>query len=44
MFEPGDIIVDAGNTFYRDTQRREAALRESGIHFVGMGVEQMIMS
>ena len=38
LLEPGDIIVDAGNTFYRDTQRREAALRESGIHFVGMGV------
>ena len=38
LLEPGDIIVDAGNTFYRDTQRREASLRESGIHFVGMGV------
>ena len=38
LLEPGDIIVDAGNTFYRDTQRREAALRDSGIHFVGMGV------
>ena len=38
LLEPGDIIVDAGNTFYRDTQRREAALRGSGIHFVGMGV------
>ena len=38
LLEPGDIIVDAGNTFYRDTQRREADLRESGIHFVGMGV------
>ena len=38
LLEPGDIIVDAGNTFYKDTQRREAALRECGIHFVGMGV------
>lgn len=38
LLEPGDIIVDAGNTFYEDTQRREASLKESGIHFVGMGV------
>ncbi|WP_273166783.1 NADP-dependent phosphogluconate dehydrogenase [Actinomyces israelii] len=38
LFEPGDIIVDAGNTFYKDTQRREAELRRDGIHFVGVGV------
>ncbi|VEG26170.1 NADP-dependent phosphogluconate dehydrogenase [Actinomyces howellii] len=38
LLEPGDIIVDAGNTFYKDTQRREASLREQGIHFVGTGV------
>ncbi|WP_103064388.1 NADP-dependent phosphogluconate dehydrogenase [Actinomyces qiguomingii] len=38
LLEPGDIIVDAGNTYYRDTERREALLREQGIHFVGMGV------
>ena len=38
LLEPGDIIVDAGNTFYRDTQRREADLRRDGIHFAGVGV------
>ena len=38
LLEPGDIIVDAGNTFYRDTQRREASLRQAGIHFAGVGV------
>lgn len=38
LLEPGDIIVDAGNTYFRDTQRREASLRRDGIHFVGMGV------
>lgn len=38
LLEPGDIIVDAGNTFYQDTQRRESALKDTGIHFVGMGV------
>ena len=27
LMEPGDIIVDAGNTLYTDTRRREEALR-----------------
>ncbi|WP_353827151.1 NADP-dependent phosphogluconate dehydrogenase [Agromyces sp. SYSU T0242] len=37
-FEPGDIIVDGGNANFHDTIRREADLKASGIHFVGMGV------
>ncbi|MPV36803.1 NADP-dependent phosphogluconate dehydrogenase [Georgenia subflava] len=36
--EPGDIIVDAGNAHFPDTIRRENALREKGLHFVGSGV------
>src|SRR5699024_3623729 len=32
------IIVDAGNALFGDTRRREAALREQGLHFVGSGV------
>ncbi len=36
--EPGDILIDGGNSWFEDTRRREAALREKGIHFVGMGV------
>jgi len=36
--EEGDIIVDAGNALFSDTRRREAALREKGLHFVGTGV------
>jgi 6-phosphogluconate dehydrogenase len=36
--EEGDIIVDAGNALFTDTRRREAALREKGLHFVGAGV------
>jgi len=36
--EAGDIIIDAGNSFYRDTQRRFTALKEKNIQFVGMGV------
>ncbi|MBB3036310.1 NADP-dependent phosphogluconate dehydrogenase [Hoyosella altamirensis] len=36
--EPGDIIIDGGNALYTDTQRREKALRERGLHFVGAGI------
>ena len=38
LMETGDIIVDAGNALFTDTRRREAALREKGLHFVGSGV------
>ena len=38
LLEPGDMLVDAGNAHFADTRRREAALRERGIHFVGTGV------
>ena len=38
LVDKGDIIVDAGNAHYPDTRRREAALRDKGIHFVGTGV------
>jgi 6-phosphogluconate dehydrogenase len=37
-FEEGDIIVDGGNANFRDTIRREQALRERGLNFVGVGV------
>ncbi|MHA6523095.1 NADP-dependent phosphogluconate dehydrogenase [Tessaracoccus sp. G1721] len=36
--DKGDIIVDCGNSLFSDTRRREAALRERGLHFVGAGV------
>ncbi len=38
VFEPGDIIVDGGNAFFPDTIRRERAVRETGINFVGAGI------
>ena len=38
FLEDGDIVVDAGNAHFVDTQRREQALRERGLHFVGTGV------
>ncbi|PRR93097.1 MULTISPECIES: NADP-dependent phosphogluconate dehydrogenase [unclassified Bacillus (in: firmicutes)] len=36
--EKGDILIDGGNTYYKDTQRRNQQLAESGIHFIGTGV------
>ncbi|GII57398.1 6-phosphogluconate dehydrogenase, decarboxylating [Planotetraspora thailandica] len=36
--EPGDMIIDGGNANYEDTRRREAALKERGLHFVGTGI------
>ncbi len=38
VFEPGDIIVDGGNSFFKDTIEREKAVRATGIHFVGCGI------
>jgi 6-phosphogluconate dehydrogenase len=35
--EPGDIIIDGGNSYYRDDIRRSAKLRERGIHLVDCG-------
>jgi 6-phosphogluconate dehydrogenase len=36
--EEGDIVVDGGNSYFPDTERREEALRAEGIHFIGSGV------
>ena len=38
LLESGDMIIDGGNAHFKDTRRREAALRQRGLHFVGMGV------
>jgi 6-phosphogluconate dehydrogenase len=38
LLDEDDIIVDCGNAHYADTRRREAALSEQGLHFVGCGV------
>ncbi|WP_193597546.1 phosphogluconate dehydrogenase (NAD(+)-dependent, decarboxylating) [Microbacterium sp. YJN-G] len=37
VLEPGDIIIDGGNSNYRDDVRRAAALRERGIEYVDAG-------
>lgn len=38
VFEPGDIIVDGGNSYFKDTIKREKEVRAAGFHFVGCGV------
>ncbi len=35
--EPGDTIIDGGNTNFHDDQRRHAALAEKGVHYVDAG-------
>jgi len=37
VLEPGDTIIDGGNTYYHDDLRHAAALREKGIHHVDVG-------
>ena len=36
--ETGDILIDGGNSFFEDTERRSADLSAAGLVFVGMGV------
>ncbi|WP_044896421.1 NADP-dependent phosphogluconate dehydrogenase [Bacillus alveayuensis] len=36
--EEGDILIDGGNTYFKDTIRRNKQLAERGIHFIGTGV------
>lgn len=36
--EKGDIIIDGGNSWYQDTERRAKELAAEGLHFIGSGV------
>lgn len=36
--DKGDIIIDGGNSHYKETEKRITRLSESGIHFIGSGV------
>jgi 6-phosphogluconate dehydrogenase len=38
MLAPGDIVIDGGNSWFKDTQRREAEMRNVNLNFFGMGV------
>src|SRR4051794_13682803 len=38
LLEPGDIVMDGGNSFFRDTVRREQRAGEFGVQFLGVGI------
>jgi 6-phosphogluconate dehydrogenase len=38
LLEPGDIVIDGGNSLYTDTERRDAWLAGRGLRFVGAGI------
>jgi 6-phosphogluconate dehydrogenase len=38
LLEKGDIIIDGGNSHYTDTLRRLDDLKDTGIHFMGIGI------
>src|SRR5256885_8147606 len=38
FMEAGDIIIDGGNSYFEDTNRRETALKAEGLNFIGSGV------
>ncbi|MGM1054435.1 MAG: NADP-dependent phosphogluconate dehydrogenase [Bacteroidota bacterium] len=38
LLDKGDLIIDGGNSHFKDTMRREKNLREKGLLFMGMGV------
>ena len=38
LLEPGDVIIDGGNSWFKETQAREQRVRVHGVHFVGSGV------
>jgi 6-phosphogluconate dehydrogenase len=38
LLEPGDVIIDGGNSHYPDSTRRTRQLRDRGLHFIGAGI------
>lgn len=38
LLEPGDVIIDGGNSYFKDTIRRTAEVAEKGLLYVGTGV------
>lgn len=38
LLQPGDVVIDGGNSFYKHTNERVKRLAEKGVHFMGMGV------
>ena len=37
LLEAGDIVIDGGNSYYRDDIRRAAELKQNGVHYVDVG-------
>src|SRR5260370_6300552 len=37
LMQPGDVIIDGGNTFWQDDVRRGAALKAKGLHYIDVG-------
>ena len=40
--QPGDVVVEAGNSHWEDSKRRYAELRERGIHFLDCGTSGVV--
>ncbi len=38
LLDPGDLLIDLGNSFFMDTERRAVALEKDGLLFIGSGV------
>ena len=38
LLEPGDLIIDGGNSFFHDTERRSTELEADGLRYLGVGV------
>jgi 6-phosphogluconate dehydrogenase len=38
LLDPDDLIIDGGNSHFKDTERRAQALAEKGLHYIGTGV------
>ena len=38
LLDKGDLIIDGGNSYFTDTNRRVLELKEKGLHFFGMGI------
>jgi 6-phosphogluconate dehydrogenase len=38
LLDAGDLIIDGGNSFFKDTERRAAALEADGLRYIGTGV------
>ncbi len=38
LLRAGDIVIDGGNSYFKDTERRSAALNARGIDYLGVGI------